>query len=85
MMNQVKKARFSFSGFTLVELIVTISILAILGTVAFISVSGYLSGSRDSKRISNTDIIAKGFDVAIAAGTLVNTSKTATGYNFSIV
>lgn len=83
--SQVPKNKIRSYGFTLVELIVVISILTILGTVAFISVSGYLSNSRDSKRVSNTDIIAKGFDVALAAGTLVNTSKTATGYNFAIV
>lgn len=81
---RVKKAYFLHSGFTLVELIVVISILAVLGTIAFISVSGYISNSRDSKRISNAALIAKGFDIAFAAGTFVNTSKTSTGYNIAI-
>ncbi len=40
-------------GFTLVELIVVITILAILWTIAFISLQWYSSESRDSKRISD--------------------------------
>jgi prepilin-type N-terminal cleavage/methylation domain-containing protein len=81
---QLKKAPFSISGFTLVELIVVISILVILGTISFISFSGYLSTSRDSKRISNTAVITKGFDIALIVGSPINTSKTATGYNIAI-
>ena len=40
-------------AFTLVELIVVITILAILGTIAFISLQGYSADSRDSVRISD--------------------------------
>ncbi len=40
-------------GFTLVELIVVITILAILWTIAFISLQWYSSEARDSKRISD--------------------------------
>ena len=39
-------------GFTLVELIVVITIVGILSTVGFVSYSGYLTGARDSNRIS---------------------------------
>ncbi len=39
-------------GFTLVELIVVITIVGILSTVWFVSYSGYLTGARDSNRIS---------------------------------
>ena len=39
--------------FTLVELIVVITILAILGTIAFISLQGYSKTARDSARISD--------------------------------
>ncbi|MFK7780081.1 MAG: type II secretion system protein [Candidatus Gracilibacteria bacterium] len=46
-MNKSKQA------FTLVELIVVITILAILGTIAFISLQGYSASSRDSVRISD--------------------------------
>jgi len=40
-------------GFTLVELIVVITILAILWTIAFINLQGYSSTARDSIRISD--------------------------------
>ena len=40
-------------AFTLVELIVVITILAILWTIAFISLQGYSANARDSVRISN--------------------------------
>ncbi|MFK7780406.1 MAG: prepilin-type N-terminal cleavage/methylation domain-containing protein [Candidatus Gracilibacteria bacterium] len=46
-MNKQNKA------FTLVELIVVITIIAILGTIAFISLQGYSAQSRDSVRISD--------------------------------
>jgi len=37
-------------AFTLVELIVVITILTILGTIAFISLQGYSRDARDSTR-----------------------------------
>ena len=42
-------------AFTLVELIVVITILAILGTIAFISLQWYSSDARDSARISDVN------------------------------
>lgn len=39
-------------GFTLVELIVVITIVWILATIGFVSYSGYLTGARDTNRIS---------------------------------
>jgi len=41
------------SWFTLVELIVVITILAILGTIAFISLQGYSADARNTKRTSD--------------------------------
>ena len=57
MKKQNKKA------FTLVELIVVITILAILWTIAFISLQGYSSQARDSKRISDISNIKKSLEL----------------------
>ncbi|MDD3145171.1 MAG: two-component regulator propeller domain-containing protein [Candidatus Gracilibacteria bacterium] len=46
-------------AFTLVELIVVITILAILGTIAFINLQGYSGSARDSKRESDISNILK--------------------------
>jgi len=44
-------------AFTLVELIVVITILAILGTIAFVSLQGYSKDARNSARVSDVSII----------------------------
>ena len=54
------------SAFTLVELIVVITILAILGTIAFISLQGYSAEARDSKRLSDVASIAKKVSLQVA-------------------
>lgn len=51
-------------GFTLVELIVVITILVILGTIGFTSISGFSSNARDSSRASDLSNLAKSLDVA---------------------
>ncbi len=55
-------------GFTLVELIVVITILAILGTIGFISIQGYSSSARDSARISNLVNLHKGLTLFQTVG-----------------
>jgi prepilin-type N-terminal cleavage/methylation domain-containing protein len=42
-----------FLGFTLVELIVVITILAILGTIGFFSIRNYAATARDSVRVTD--------------------------------
>ncbi|MDP2104089.1 MAG: type II secretion system protein [Candidatus Gracilibacteria bacterium] len=71
-------------GFTLVELIVVITIVAILGTLAFTQMGSFQKDARDSKRITNISTIAGAFDINMAAGKLINTSETSTGYNIII-
>ena len=46
-------------AFTLVELIIVITILAILGTIAFVSFQGYLKGARDWNRLQTINNIEK--------------------------
>jgi len=50
-------------GFTLVELIVTISILLVLGTIAFIALWEYTISARDSKRIQDISTIDKSLEL----------------------
>jgi len=47
------------NAFTLVELIVVITILAILGTIAFISLQGYSQDAKNSKVTSDLASLAK--------------------------
>jgi prepilin-type N-terminal cleavage/methylation domain-containing protein len=49
-------------AFTLVELIVVITILAVLGTIAFVSFQGYTTSARDSVRISDLKVIQKALE-----------------------
>jgi len=46
-------------AFTLVELIVVITILAILGTIAFISLQGYSQDAKNSKVTNDISSIAQ--------------------------
>ena len=50
-------------AFTLVELIVSIAILAILWTIAFISLQWYSKTARDSVRISDLSLIKTGLEI----------------------
>lgn len=53
------------AAFTLVELVVVITILAILGTIGFLSVGGYSSRARDSQRLVDVENISKSLDFAV--------------------
>lgn len=51
-------------GFTLVELIVVITILAVLATVGILTLSDYLSSSRDSSRITEIGQISRSVELS---------------------
>ncbi|MDD2916519.1 MAG: type II secretion system protein [Candidatus Gracilibacteria bacterium] len=55
----------NFLGFTLIELIVVITILVILGTIAFVNLGGFQSSARDSSRVSDLTNITKGLEMLL--------------------
>lgn len=55
-------------GFTLVELIVVITILAILGTIAFISLQGYSQDAKNSKITSDVRNLTSAIETGITDG-----------------
>ena len=57
-------------GFTLVELIVVITILAILGTIAFISLQGYSQDAKNSKVTSDLSTMTSAIEVGLTDGRL---------------
>ena len=55
-------------AFTLVELIVVITILAILGTIAFISLQGYSQDAKNSKVSSDLGTLASAIEISNTKG-----------------
>ncbi len=52
----------SRSGFTLIEIIISIAIISILSTVGFLSYSAYTVNARDYKRVSDISFIKTALD-----------------------
>lgn len=61
--SKFKKIKHNYLGFTLVELIVVITILVILGTIGFVQLGGFQSSARDSVRTSDMANLGKGLDI----------------------
>lgn len=70
-------------GFTLVELIVVITILVILGTIAFTSLSGYSGSARDSSRISDISNLRKSLELTHMKTGIYPMPTNSTGVTFS--
>ena len=71
------------AGFTLVELIVVITILVILATIAFISLGGFSGNARDSSRISDLSLIGKSLDINYAKQGSFPAPVSSTGITYS--
>lgn len=67
-------------GFTLVELLVVITIIAILSVVGLTLFNNTQQGARDAKRRADVDAIAKGFETHFVTGTTTGYPPVATGW-----
>ena len=56
------------SAFTLVELIVVITILAILGTIGFMSIKGYTKEAGNATVVEELDTLSRGINLKVAEG-----------------
>lgn len=70
-------------GFTLVELIVVVTILAILGTIGFVSLQGYSANARDSVRISDLRNIKRALELYYLGNTSYPSASTGSVVSYS--
>ncbi len=70
-------------AFTLVELVVVITILAVLGTIGFLSISGYSKKARNSNRVYDMKVIEKALSVYIQTTSLYPNPDSATAISYS--
>jgi len=66
-------------AFTLVELIVVITILAILGSIAFISLQGYSQTAKNSKIAQDIKTLSSAIEIGITSGKIWVLSWLVTG------
>jgi len=73
------------SAFTLVELIVVITILAILGTIAFISLQGYSQDAKNAKVAQDLATLSSAVEVGLTDWSLTGLSTLVTTPDLSAV
>jgi prepilin-type N-terminal cleavage/methylation domain-containing protein len=67
----MKSLKYSVShrGFTLVELIITVTVVALLSTIAFLAFgNGYAKNARDAKRVDAISMVYRGISTIKASG-----------------
>jgi prepilin-type N-terminal cleavage/methylation domain-containing protein len=86
LIDSIKSMKKTTHAFTLVELIVVITILAILWTIAFVSLTGYTNDAKNGKVVSDLRNLAGAVEVSQTTGSalLLNlVSNTSTGNTVS--
>ncbi|MBB1565329.1 prepilin-type N-terminal cleavage/methylation domain-containing protein, partial [Candidatus Gracilibacteria bacterium] len=68
--NKISEAKKK-KAFTLVELIIVITILAVLAAIAFLNLNGYTGDARDSVRVSDLKNIQKTVELSLGEGNLL--------------
>ncbi|MFA6250768.1 MAG: prepilin-type N-terminal cleavage/methylation domain-containing protein [Candidatus Shapirobacteria bacterium] len=68
MTNKAKLSKEKNQGFTLVELLVTVTIIAVITVVAMVSYGGTVAKSRDSRRMSDLEKIRIAAEMAKQTG-----------------
>ncbi len=63
---EIKQRESKNGGFTLVELIIVIAILAVLGSIAVPNLIGYVEKSREAKDYANAKVIADAVTMYLA-------------------
>lgn len=69
------------NGFTLIELIIVVSLIAILSVIGINTFNGILANARDAKRRADINVIAKVLEVTITPGKVYYTSLPANGFS----
>ena len=59
------------AGFTVIELILTVTIVVILSTIAYLSIGGYGASARDSSRISDLSDISQAIEMRLLRNTVL--------------
>lgn len=62
-MHKQESSKSSFIGFTMIELLIVITIIAVLSTIGLITYSGIQARARDAKRRSDINSIAQAWEV----------------------
>lgn len=70
-------------GFTLVELIVTVLVLSILATLAFVSLNGYIRNARNSARLNDLKLIEKSLSLYMQVKSTYPLPDSATSISYS--
>jgi len=74
----MKKTFKKYAGFTIIELIVVVAIIAVLASIVLVNVTGYINKARDAAAQGNLASMLTGFAMYVADGGAVGTYANST-------